>query len=221
MAVIATTLNGVDVAEETESTGGFDAGAPVPGTAAEEWTRLVARIQRGDEDALSQLYQVFGRGIRFYMFRHLGSQDLDDRVHDAFLVVVNAIKKGDLRDPARLMGFVRTVVRRHVATRIDEIVQTRREQVAIDHGMVITDRTHTPEERAMVDQKIALMLDVLQSMSPRDREILTRFYLREESQEQICREMNLTETQFRLLKSRAKSRFGELGRRLLAGGRSE
>jgi RNA polymerase sigma-70 factor (ECF subfamily) len=52
-------------------------------------------------------------------------------------------------------------------------------------------------------------------LSDRDREILTRFYLDEQTQEQICGEMNLTETQFRLLKSRAKARFGELGRRKL------
>jgi DNA-directed RNA polymerase specialized sigma subunit len=59
------------------------------------------------------------------------------------------------------------------------------------------------------------MEQVLRSMSARDREILTRFYLQEQTQEQICAEMNLTETQFRLLKSRAKARFGELGKRRL------
>ena len=37
----------------------------------------------------------------------------------------------------------------------------------------------------------------------------------EETQEEICEEMMLTETQFRLLKSRAKARFGELGKRKL------
>jgi DNA-directed RNA polymerase specialized sigma subunit len=56
---------------------------------------------------------------------------------------------------------------------------------------------------------------VLRSVSMRDREILTRFYLMEQSQEEICIEMNLSETQFRLLKSRAKARFGELGRKKL------
>ena len=61
------------------------------------------------------------------------------------------------------------------------------------------------------------MIRVLKGLSSRDREILTRFYLQEESQEQICREMKLTDTQFRLLKSRAKARFGEMGRRKLEG----
>jgi hypothetical protein len=48
---------------------------------------------------------------------------------------------------------------------------------------------------------------------------LTRFYLNEESAEEICDNMGLTDTQFRLIKSRAKARFGELGRRRLASRR--
>jgi DNA-directed RNA polymerase specialized sigma24 family protein len=59
------------------------------------------------------------------------------------------------------------------------------------------------------------MEQILQAIPRRDREILTRFYLKEQTQEEICEEMKLTETQFRLLKSRAKSRFGALGRRRL------
>lgn len=55
----------------------------------------------------------------------------------------------------------------------------------------------------------------LNGLAVRDREILMRFYLDEQSQDQICAEMGLTETQFRLLKSRAKARFGELGRKAL------
>jgi RNA polymerase sigma factor (sigma-70 family) len=193
--------------------------APLPSASpapANEWSRLVERIQQGDPDALTELYQIFGRGIRFFMYRQLGPQDIDDRVHDAFLVVVQAIQRGELRDPARLMGFVRTIVRRQVATRIDHLVQTRREQVAIEQGPVIADQTGTPEDQAMGGQQVQLMLSVLQSMSARDRDILTRFYLHEQSQEQICSEMNLTDTQYRLLKSRAKARFGDLGRRALS-----
>ena len=55
----------------------------------------------------------------------------------------------------------------------------------------------------------------LQVLSQRNRDILERFYLEEQRPEQICEEMDLTETQFRLLKSRAKSKFGEIGRRQL------
>ena len=72
-----------------------------------------------------------------------------------------------------------------------------------------------PEQIAIARQRAELMRLVLESLSRRDREILERFYLQEQSQEQICEEMSLSETQFRLLKSRAKARFGEIGRKKL------
>lgn len=183
-----------------------------------DWARLVELIKLNDNAGLEELYRIFGRGIRFYLYRQLGPQDLDDKVHDAFIIVVQAIQRGDLREPERLMGFVRTIVRRQVAGQIDQLVQNRKDTVAIDNGPVLTDRSDTPEEQVIGDEKVALMMRVLKDLSTRDREILTRFYLREQSQDQICREMNLSDTQYRLLKSRAKARFGDLGRRMLGRG---
>ena len=179
------------------------------------WIDLVERIRRDDPSGMEELYRVFSRGIRFYLCRQLGPQELDDRVHDTFLIVVQAIRRGDLREPERLMGFVRTVVRRQVAAHIDGLVHSRREEVEIDVNSRLPDRTWNPEQTLASRESVALMRRVLESLSQRDREILVRFYLQEETQDQICREMELTETQFRLLKSRAKARFGELGKKKL------
>ncbi|HZS53349.1 MAG TPA: sigma-70 family RNA polymerase sigma factor [Bryobacteraceae bacterium] len=165
---------------------------------------------------MEQLYKLFSRGIRYYLCRQLGPQELEDKVHDTFLIVVNAIRRGDLREPERLMGFVRTVVRRQVAAYIEHAVHTRREQAELETGISVADRTQNPEQEAMVKQKAELMKSALGALSKRDRDILVRFYLKEQPQEQICREMSLTETQFRLLKSRAKAKFGEIGKKKLA-----
>jgi len=164
---------------------------------------------------MEQLYALFSRGVRFYFCRHLGPGELDDRVHDTFLIVVQAIQRNELRDPNRLLGFVRTIVRRQVASYIEEAVHLRKEQAELHPGLAVADIRSDPEQEAIERQRVELMESVLRNVSRRDREILTRFYLLGQSQEQICREMNLTETQFRLLKSRAKARFGELGKRRL------
>ncbi len=182
---------------------------------APDWRQLVERIERGEAGGMEELYAIFSRGVRFYLCRQLGPQELEDKVHDTFLIVVQAIRRGELREPERLMGFVRTIVRRQVAAYIDTCVQTRKEQTGLDSGMAICDGRTNPEEDAIAHQRIEIMTDVLHNVSARDREILTRFYLLGQSQQQICRDMRLTETQFRLLKSRAKARFGELGRRSL------
>lgn len=179
---------------------------------------LVAQVKAGDDKGLERLYQLFSRGVRYYLCRQLGPEELEDRIHDTFLIVVNAIKKGDLREPERLMGFVRTIVRRQVATYIDQVVHIRREQTDLESGAAVADRKRDPEQQAMARQKTELMKSVLGSLSERDRDILVRFYLREETQEQICQEMRLTETQFRLLKSRAKAKFGEIGKKKIANG---
>ena len=179
------------------------------------WPLLVERIRRGDPGGVEQLYRVFSRGIRYYLCRHLGPQELDDRVHDTFLIVLEAIQRGELREPERLMGFVRTIVRRQVAAYIDQAVQTRRDLQALEAALPVSDLAESPEERVIARQKAEIAESVLRSVSKRDREILTRFYLLGQSPERICADMDLTETQFRLLKSRAKARFGELGRRKL------
>jgi RNA polymerase sigma-70 factor (ECF subfamily) len=178
-----------------------------------DWTELVTRIQRGDDSGMEDLYGLFARGIRFYLCRQLGQQELDDKVHDTFLIVVQAIRRGDLRDPDRLMGFVRTVVRRQVAAHIDHVVHSRRDELHLDVGVRVVDGRRNPEQNMAFQQKVDFMREILNQLSERDREILTRFYLHEETQEEICQDMSLTETQFRLLKSRAKARFGEMGKR--------
>ncbi len=188
---------------------------PDEGTSS-RWTPLVEGIRAGENAAIEELYRMLVRGIRYFLCHHLGPRDLDDRVHDTFLVVIRSIQSGGLREPERLMGFVRTIVRRQIAAYIEETVQMRREQAELEHGGRVADHRHDPEQQLLREQRIQLMMEVLRGISPRDREILTRFYLYEQTPEQICEEMGLTETQFRLLKSRAKARFGELGRRRLA-----
>lgn len=186
-----------------------------------DWPLLVEQVRRGDEAGMEELYGLFKRGIRYYLYRQLGVQDLDDKVHDTFLIVVQAIRKGEIRDPERLMGFVRTVTRRQVAAHINQAISKRRDEVAIEPGVFLTDRKESPEAAAIEEQKSEFVRRTLRNMSARDREILTRFYLMEQKQDQICREMGLTETQFRLLKSRAKGRFGEAGKRKIDAGESK
>jgi RNA polymerase sigma-70 factor (ECF subfamily) len=177
------------------------------------WAELVEKIRRDESDGLEDLYRVFSKGVRFYLCRQLGPQDLDDRVHDAFIIVAQAIQRGELREPDRLMGYVRTIVRRQVAAQIEENVINRRQQFDLDWGLAVHDGGSNPEQAAIRQENQQIAVKVLKSIAPRDREILIRFYLWEQPADQICREMGLTETQFRLLKSRAKARFGQLGKR--------
>jgi RNA polymerase sigma-70 factor (ECF subfamily) len=183
-----------------------------------DWTKLVRNIRDGDAEAMEELYGIFAKGIRYFLLRNLGPVDLEDKVHDCFVIVTQAIRNGDLREPERLMGYVRTVVKRQIAGSIDLAVQQRRNRVEFDDSLLaVSDSRDNPERSVMARQRAEIARKVLNGVSRRDREILQRFYVLEQSQAQICAEMQLTYNQFRLLKSRAKARFGELGKRLAAG----
>src|ERR1700735_4385650 len=125
----------------------------VPPEAYASWVELVERIKSGESGSMEELYQLFSKGIRFYLCRQLGPQELDDKVHDTFVVVVQAIRRGELREPERLMGFVRTIVRRQVAAHIDRVVHNRREQVDLDSTVRVADTRENPEESAIFRQR--------------------------------------------------------------------
>src|SRR5581483_5397830 len=125
---------------------------------------LVEQIKTGQDTGLEQLYKLFSRGIRYYLCRQLGPQELDDRVHDTFLIVVSAIQRGDLREPERLMGFVRTVVRRQIAAHIDRLVHSRREQIDMDAGSRLADRKFNPEQSLASRETMDMMLGILRSL---------------------------------------------------------
>ncbi|HUA57374.1 MAG TPA: sigma-70 family RNA polymerase sigma factor [Verrucomicrobiae bacterium] len=180
------------------------------------WSGLVERIRSFDPSGMEDLYRIFSKGIRFLLYRQFGPQDLDDKVHDAFLVITQSIQRGDLREPERLMGYIRTVVRRQISAYIQAAINRRRNYADLELVAPLRDRLPNPEHRMVEQQKLDLALRLLNSIPKRDREVLIRFYLREQAPDQICDEMGLTTTQFRLIKSRAKARFGELGRRCLS-----
>jgi RNA polymerase sigma-70 factor, ECF subfamily len=179
------------------------------------WTELVDKIQAGDPAGLEELYNTFSRGLRYLLGRQFGSQDLDDKIHDIFLAVIRAIQEGSLREPERLPGFIRTIAQRTAARHIEIRVQQRVREREIPATVELPDRNDNPEKQALSRERAQVAKNALDQLSDREREILIRFYVQEQSPKQICSEMGLTETQFRLHKSRAKARFGEIGKKQL------
>jgi RNA polymerase sigma factor (sigma-70 family) len=157
------------------------------------------------------LHATFARGLKYLLARKLGT-DCEDGIHETLLVVLKAIRDGKIREPERLPGFVRTVAMRYAFGIIGQRVRSRESELPLETGVytpVMAEQN--PEQQAIIQERAELIRQTLEQMSRRDREILERFYLHEQTPEQICELMQLTETQFRLLKSRAKAKFGELG----------
>jgi RNA polymerase sigma-70 factor (ECF subfamily) len=181
-----------------------------------DWSAVVDQIQQGDPAGEEALYQNLVGGARLFLQRRLGTPDVEDKVHDLFLTIVDTIRRGEIREPERLMGFVRTVLYRQLNLEVSRVIRSRETTSGIEAADRLSGSGPTPEQQTLGNEKIAIMKQVLREMSGRDFEVLTRSYIREQPAERICADMGLTTTQFQLLKSRAKARLSELIRRKLA-----
>ncbi|HVP48955.1 MAG TPA: sigma-70 family RNA polymerase sigma factor [Bryobacteraceae bacterium] len=179
------------------------------------WTPLVERIRSGDDNAVQELYAKLSAGMRILTCRRLGAQDVHDRIHDVFIIVLNAIRSGSLREPEALAGFALAVLRNHIAACIGERRKSREQTSGTTALDDIAHHQHSPEDVLLNQERTDIAHRALKRLRPRDREILTRFYLQGQTEDRICEEMHLTSTQFRLVKSRAKAAFGEIGGRMI------
>src|SRR3954467_8492644 len=161
----------------------------------------------GDPRGEELLYSTFSRGLRYLAAKHC-PEYADDCAHDTILAVTRQIKQGQLKTPAALPGYLNIVLKRTAWKKkleyerlgandevFNTVVQTR------------SDDRADPERLLELQERAKILREGLRSLKPQEQEILTRFYLKGETPEQICAGMKLTETQFRLNKSRSKQKL--------------
>jgi RNA polymerase sigma factor (sigma-70 family) len=182
---------------------------------ASDWPELIERVRTGAAAAVEELYRLIESiAGRRYACR-LSPGDARDRLHDVFLIVLQAIGRGSVRKPGALAPYIRTVLRYQAAASVRGAVRQRRFQGGAAEYSLLQDQRSNPEETLLQDERKNLVEKSIRALCGPDREILSRFYLHDQPREQICSEMHLSSTQFRLNKWRAKERFIRTAAKLL------
>jgi RNA polymerase sigma factor (sigma-70 family) len=185
---------------------------------------MVAGVRAEDPIATEDLYRLIARYATRWAYRQLGNYyayDGADCIQDVFVQVTIQIRKDNVQHPEALIGYIRTITKRLICAEIGARMQ-RRQQVILDThdesnaASNKRDSGHDPEHTCGLKEQDDFVDRAFQELAPREKDILRRFYLEEQPCGRIMCEMNLSETQYRLLKSRAKAKFGEAGKRLIA-----
>jgi RNA polymerase sigma factor (sigma-70 family) len=192
-------------------------GVSAPYRTPEWFDQVVQEVRSQNPEAEALLYQVLHRGFQYYLYRHVHTDQVEDEIQEIYMIVLRAIRENKLRSHQALLSYARRVVKYRIVSHIEDAIDERKHLVQEESwaftGLRDTCESSDPDKVLELRQKIDLVKTCLNEMPARDRELLTRFYLLRQSEEFICREMNLNATQFRLNKSRAKERFGQLGQR--------
>lgn len=180
--------------------------AATPGAAAE----LVRKIQAGDAAAESELISRYGRGVTILI--HRASSDasaVDDLYQQTFQIALEKIRRGDVREPERLSGFICSLARNVVIEHFRKAA-ARRFTGPVE-GARAADPAPGPLEDLLRVERASIVRNVLAELpSERDREILFRFYIAEDEKDAICRDLVLTSLHFNRVLFRARERYREL-----------
>lgn len=71
---------------------------------------MIERVRQGWPDGLEDLHNFVECRVARYC-RLSGVQSSQDRVHNLYLLVLEAVHEGELHDPGKLVRFVETVAR--------------------------------------------------------------------------------------------------------------
>jgi RNA polymerase sigma-70 factor, ECF subfamily len=168
---------------------------------------LVERIAQGDRDAESEFVRRYIGGVRGLVRRHArpGDPAVDDIVQDVLSNVLQKLRAGGLRDRAALPAYVRSTV--VYAARAEYRQRRSADPVDLDRQ----DPGDTPQQAAESADTRHAVTRLLGSLpTARDREVLLRFYLRDESKESICALLRIDEAHFRRVVFRARDRLRQL-----------
>jgi len=180
---------------------------------------LVRRVQAGDPAAESELVARFSRGLLLMLRRLVQNPALADDLHQETLaLVLGKIRRGEVREPEKLNGFIRSTARNlFIADRRKEARYRALDEDPED-GMppapALADRGPAPLERVLAAEEARQVQRLLGELRyDRDRQLLLRFYLSDESKEVLCEDLEIEPERFHQVLFRARERLRELWER--------
>lgn len=202
--VLAARMMGRDASQDDAETPGSDI------------ADLVRRIQAGDPAAESELVARFSHGLLLMLRRLVQNPALADDLHQETLALVLAkVRRGEVREPEKLAAFIRSTARNlFIADRRKEVRYRSLDQGEEDGlGPVpaLADRGPAPLEKVLADEEARLVQRLLSELRfDRDRQLLLRFYLSDDSKEEICTDLEIEPQRFNKVLFHARERLREL-----------
>jgi RNA polymerase sigma-70 factor, ECF subfamily len=164
-----------------------------------------------NKSTIESLIQQNYAGLRLLLRRRTGDPEVAaDLLNEAVCITWEKWQESKIERPEEIAGYIFQVALNLLRNRrraMGERAGARADNSRLD---ALADDSETRDSWA--ERQIAARVKrVIASMStPRDRLILTRFYLEEQDKETICRDLNLDALQFDKVLHRARGRLKSL-----------
>lgn len=173
---------------------------------------LVQRILAGDPAAETDLVQRFSRALTFLLKRLTRDEAAaEDLYQETFRLVIEKVRRGELREAERLPGFVSSLARNLFLGSARRGGRRQKWQGDSEATETAPDPAPGQLQKLLVQERARLVRQVLAEMkNDRDREILSRYYIADQDKYVICRDLQLSDLHFNRVLFRARQRYKEL-----------
>jgi RNA polymerase sigma-70 factor, ECF subfamily len=179
-------------------------------------SELVSRIRAGDHQAEVELVERYSSVVMSIIRREVGATALaDDLYQESFCIILEKVRRGDVREAEKLSWFVCGVARNQVILHFQRAAR-QRNLAETEDAASISHPAPDQLEQLLQREKADIVRQILKEMAnERDIQVLFRFYLAEHDKKQICADLGLTSMQFNLVIHRARERYRELYKRAI------
>lgn len=146
--------------------------------------RLLRRIERGDDDALVELYQSARAMVLSFVLRNHGTpDDAKDLLQEALAILWERVREGTFEHKAKLTTFLFGTAR---ILWLHHLSRRRRETPGDIHPNVAVAEDPSPLEELIQSEEASLVRDALVRLGEPCRSLLLMFYWEERSMEEIA-----------------------------------
>lgn len=175
----------------------------------------VDRLREGDPATEQHFVSYFGQLLGIMLrARTLPPERVDDVRQETFIRVITVLRReGGIRQPERFGAFVNSVCKNVLRENTREQFKDR----PLEEGHLNIPDQVCDLERSLISQETkSHVRDILDEMSPADRNLLRALFLEEGDKDEICHRFGVDRDYLRVRVHRAKERFRTLFQKDLA-----
>ena len=160
--------------------------------------RILKLLINKDEKALYKLSGKYDNLLSYIISNIVGNrpEDVEECLNDTYFKVWKNAHKIDLKK-ASLKTYLKYVARN---TAINRIRDLSKDEIMLEHGDAeemlknYVSISKGPEDRAMIEEDVNLLKNILDDLKPREKELVIRKYFYIQSSKVIAQEMNMEVT---------------------------
>lgn len=180
-------------------------------TKAEKAFDIASAIAQGDAIAETRMVELYEPALRRILrTRTNGKEELEDLTQEVWMQVLPKLRENALKNPAALPGFLNSFARKVAAN------HQRKKETLASKNKVADPEVHWPTFPDLAvhlanEQLLELVNQLIDELPmERDRQVLRRFLILEESKADLCKEFAINARIFSSVLSRARQRLSEL-----------